>query len=204
MSLRHLLATVAFLTTLPSLAGDEPSPEVKEKVRRIRKDVERKARMEPGDEKLTCPVMVEEIRSACRDQYRRGLPINCYRYIKHAEMVTRQREGTLFEIPAEKLPPGKTAEQMNAQVADTACRVHLKSLRRERQRKDSKMEQALPWGPRCSALLDRVDAACIALIGEKELPRSCQQILQVFPRKPSTTPTDSEKSCETFSEMLAP
>lgn len=155
---------------------------------RIKRDMKEK----PGEAKIDCQTLRDETRSFCRDVLLRGLKGDCYMAVQGLKQSVRQAKST-------KVYKGKDgAAVSNQKIADTACRVHVRSIRRARERHGDKMKPEGSAGPRCLAVAKRIEEACWPSLGSEDFPRKCETALLMS----KVGRGDAEQRCEMISSAL--
>ena len=169
LSLGFLLAC-ALLT--PSAHAQQSPPVVDTDA--LKRDAIREAK---SKSKEGCQALTKELEQAWLDAMTRGLSVNLQQPLIGLRMSLKQRKGNLFNTEQ----GGKQPAGTNARAGDASCRVHLRSLREERQKNDAEMIAAARTPQVCKELAAAIQATCFpALRAGKKLPVACDQLYRRF------------------------
>lgn len=166
--MRHLVLAIALLlTSSAALAQEQPGVDVEA----IKRSAEREAR---SKSKEGCKELLDETEAACIDSATRGLNVDCKGKVTALKMSAKQARGEIFDIEAEA-GAGK-----NLQAANTACRVHLRSLRREREKNEAEMLATADTSPECGRTHEILEQCFARLRAGQEMSAACSQVVTII------------------------
>ncbi len=137
---------------------------------------------------LDCRTLVQETTAACRDWIERGLDVNCYGKLISIDVNRAQAAGNLFEEGASR-----------RWTVDGTCELQVRTLRKQRAKKDQGMRPEGSAGPKCQALAVAVQTRCFDDLGKEKLSGSCKKILRAFDQ---ASDSDAESECAYAAGML--
>ena len=173
---RPLLISLLLLSAPAFATNPELVKEDVEKAKKLtRESVEKDAKVKPGEKALGCADLREQGRALCRDGILRGHKGNCAQIVTALNMSVQQAKGELFDVEKKH----GAAAGSNARAADAACRVHLRSIERDRTKHDAAMRPDGSAGAQCQALAEKVDAVCWTALDSGEMPPQCARSLQL-------------------------
>ncbi len=191
-----LVSSLLWSLSATAAAPDAVKEDVERSKKLSRRSVERDAKAKPGEEALGCKTLRDEARALCRDAILRGHKGNCGQVIVGLNMSVQQAKGALFDVEGKH----GAAAGSNARAAESACRVHIRSLRRDREKHDASMGPEGAAGTECQALAAQMDAVCWAALDAGEMPDKCSRAVQMLRYAGNQKPEDL---CKIGASMLA-
>lgn len=146
--MRTALTMIACLCANAALAGpDDAKATMQKKVEGLEKAARKEARSSSTE---GCKELLAESRVACGEMFTRGLKTNCLMAVTALEVSAKQAKGNLFKLDD---------ADRDVKVANASCRVHLRSVRRDRD-KAKDLGDAAEAPQACRDLAAALDTGC--------------------------------------------
>lgn len=164
--MRTALLLACLCATAALADPDEAKAKMEKKVETLKKSAEKEARSSSSE---GCKELVAESRVACGEMFTRGLKTNCFMFVTALQLGAEQAKGKLFKMD--------DADQ-DVKVANASCRVHLRSLRRDRD-KAKDLPDAAQAPQACRDLAAELDGCFGAFEQSGTFATGCTQVIQM-------------------------
>jgi len=187
--MRTTLTLIACLCATAALAEEADAKATMEKnVGALKKSAEKEARSSSTE---GCKELLAESRVACGEMFTRGLKTNCLMFVTALELGAKQAKGKLFKMEG--------ADQ-NVKVANASCRVHLRSVRRDRD-KATDLADAAQAPQACRDLAAALDTGCFGGFEQSgAFSSGCRNVIQMT----MVPAMRAKEQCGGLLEMLKP
>lgn len=166
--MRNALTLLACLFATAALAEEaDAKARMRKNVGALKESAEKEARSSSTE---GCKELLAESRVACGEVFTRGLKTNCVMWVTALEVSAKQAKGKLFKMDD---------ADRNVKVANASCRVHLRSVRRDRD-KAKDLGDATQAPKACRDLAAALDTGCFGGFEQSgAFSSGCRNVIQM-------------------------